>query len=337
MRKKYFMRAATSSGCVNLAESNLADSEKVYILTGSSKTVKSRVISAVGTFFDQKGLTAETALSPFGPYLDAVTVPELGFSVADGEVYLGDGIILPTGEADCPRATELLKKANGAFDVLYSEYGEAKKIHDEWEKVYIKNMDCDSLNRFSEFEENLLVRPKKSGRGKKKERFFGASTPSGSVNYIGNLTESLSARYFIKGRPGTGKSTFLKRIAERAISSGYDVEVYYCSFDKNSLDMVTVPELSFAVFDSTAPHELFPEGERDTVLDFYSEARLSGIDERYEAVLAPIRQRYALKNAEGRSALSLAIGYIAEAEYYLTDEGGLSGAVRFAEKIISEN
>ena len=63
---------------------------------------------------------------------------------------------------------------------------------------------------------------------------------------------------------------------------------------RESLDMVTVPELSFAVFDSTAPHELFPEGERDTVLDFYLEAHLSGIDERYESVLEPIKKRYAL-------------------------------------------
>ena len=157
------------------------------------------------------------------------------------------------------------------------------------------------------------------------------------MNYVANLTEGLAARYFIKGRPGTGKSTFLKKLAERAMASGYDVEVYYCSFDKESLDMVTVPELSFAVFDSTAPHELFPEGERDTVLDFYLEAHLSGIDERYESVLEPIKKRYALKTAEGRSALSLAMGYIAEAEYYLADEASFSGAIRVAEKIISEN
>mgnify|MGYP004588255041 FL=1 len=337
MRKKYFVRAATSSGCVNLAESNFSGFEKSYVLKGNSKAVKTRIISAVGTYFEQKGLAVETVLSPFGPYLDGVTVPGIGLAVSDAEVYSGDGVILPAGEAECPRAEELLKKADGALGVLYSEYGEAKKIHDEWEKVYIKNMDFDSLNRFTEFEENLLIRPKKSGRGEKKERFFGASTPSGSVNYVANLTEGLAARYFIKGRPGTGKSTFLKKLAERAMASGYDVEVYYCSFDKESLDMVTVPELSFAVFDSTAPHELLPEGERDTVLDFYLEAHLSGIDERYESVLEPIKKRYALKTAEGRSALSLAMGYIAEAEYYLADEASFSGAIRIAEKIISEN
>ena len=150
-----------------------------------------------------------------GPILDGVTVPGIGLAVSDGEVYSGDGVILPAGEAECPRAEELLKKAGGALGVLYSEYGEAKKIHDEWEKVYIKNMDFDSLNRFTEFEENLLIRPKKSGRGEKKERFFGASTPSGSVNYVANLTEGLAARYFIKRPPGNGQVDLPKK-ARRA-------------------------------------------------------------------------------------------------------------------------
>ena len=99
MRKKYFVRAATSSGCVNLAESNFSGFEKSYVLKGNSKTVKTRIISAVGTYFEQKGLAVETVLSPFGPYLDGVTVPGIGLAVSDGEVYSGDGVILctPTG------------------------------------------------------------------------------------------------------------------------------------------------------------------------------------------------------------------------------------------------
>ncbi len=336
MRKKYFVRAATSSGCVNLSKSNITGCPTVYALSGRCKTVKTRVMSAVATFYEQKGFDTETALSPFGDFLDAVIIPEKGLAVADGEVYSG-GIILPAGEADCPKAEELSEKADRAFDTLYSEYAEAKRIHDEWEKVYIANMDYDSLNRFTEFEENLLIRGGKGGPGKRKERFFGASTPSGSVNYINNLTEGLSARYFIKGRPGTGKSTFLKKIAERAEKMGYDTEVYYCSFDKKSLDMVTVPALSFAVFDSTAPHELFPETERDTVLDFYKEARLSGIDERYEGVLNPIKKRYELKTKEGRCALSLAMAYLSEAEYYLVNAADVNDFLKVAQKIISEN
>lgn len=336
MRKKYFVRAATSSGCVNLADSNLRGCEKSYVLSGKSKTVKTRIMSALASFYENKGFAVETALSPFGNYLDAVVIPEKSLAAADCDVCSA-GSVLSAGDADCPRADELMLKADRAFSTLYSEYAAAKSIHDEWEKIYIQNMDFDSLNRFTEFEENLLIRSGKSGLGKRKERFFGASTPSGSVNYIGNLTEELSARYFIKGRPGTGKSTFLKKIADRAEKRGYDTEVYYCSFDKSSLDMVIVPELSFAVFDSTAPHELFPECERDTVLDFYTEARLSGIDERYESVLSPIRKRCELKMSEGRRALALAMAYISEAEYYLSNSADTELAIKTAEKIISEN
>ena len=76
-------------------------------------------------------------------------------------------------------------------------------------------------------------------------------------------------RIFIKGRPGTGKSTFLKKLSKSLIDNGFDVEEYYCSFDKESLEMVISRELSFAVFDSTSPHEKFPERETEEILDFY--------------------------------------------------------------------
>ena len=76
------------------------------------------------------------------------------------------------------------------------------------------------------------------------ERFFGAATVDGSFDYIQNLTQTLSRRYFLKGRPGTGKSTFLKKIAAQARKLGYDTEAYRCALDPNSFDMVVVRELA---------------------------------------------------------------------------------------------
>lgn len=155
-------------------------------------------------------------------------------------------------------------------------------------------------------------------RGKNNpKRFFGASTVDGSVNYIDNLTLGLNSRCFIKGRPGTGKSTFLKKLVKNANDAGFDTEVYYCSFDKNSLDMVIVPALSFCVFDSTKPHELFPSREGDKIFDFYSEAGLCGTDERYSGEIEEISGKYGQRISEGLVWLRLSKLAAAEREFYL--------------------
>ncbi len=68
--------------------------------------------------------------------------------------------------------------------------------------------------------------------------------------------------------------------------------------------MIVIRELSLCVFDSTAPHEKFPESDRDVILDFYSEAGLTGVDEKYEKELAEISTAYNDKVKEGREYLS---------------------------------
>ena len=178
--------------------------------------------------------------------------------------------------------------------------------------------------------------PKKSDELSQRtfKRFFGASTPDGSVNYIDNLTEDIKTRYFIKGRPGTGKSTFMKKLQKKAEENGYNCQVYYCSFDKNSLDMVLIPELSMCVFDSTAPHELFPSRDSDKILDFYKEAGLSGVDERLKNDFDDIKRRYSFRITEGVAKLRLANAYLKEIESYYKNASNIELADKMADKIV---
>lgn len=66
------------------------------------------------------------------------------------------------------------------------------------------------------------------------------------------------AHYILKGGPGTGKSTLMKKIADKFEKEGYFVERGYCSADPNSLDAVIVPERSFSIIDGTSPHTFDP-------------------------------------------------------------------------------
>lgn len=87
-----------------------------------------------------------------------------------------------------------------------------------------------------------------------KKYFIGANTSAGFINYGDDVFLDLRKLYVIKGGPGTGKSTFMKRIAEKAEEKGYDVEYYYCSSDPSSLDGIVIPTLGIGVTDGTPPH-----------------------------------------------------------------------------------
>lgn len=60
--------------------------------------------------------------------------------------------------------------------------------------------------------------------------------------------------YIIKGGPGCGKSSFMKRIGAAAEVRGEAVEYIHCSGDPNSLDGVYLPSLRVGYVDGTAPH-----------------------------------------------------------------------------------
>ena len=346
MQKKYFCRANTSSGLVNLAESNLQGIENLYILEGKSKYLKSRILKSISKYTDGKMIETEAIASPFDiSQLDGIIVRDKKAAVIDADCVeqTAGATLIDTSEFIDQKKNskykkaeeELFLKAQSAVSELYSAYAGAKLIHDEWEKIYIENIDFKRLNEFEEgLLEGFIKEKSENGRGRVFERFFGASTPDGSVNYIDNLTEGLNARYFIKGRPGTGKSTFMKKLMKRAQDFDYDSEIYYCSFDKNSLDMVIVPELSFCVFDSTSPHELFPSRENDEILDFYKESGLTGIDERFERELFEIGRRYSFRVTEGLTKLRLAGGYMHEAESYFELSANKEPADKTADKIV---
>lgn len=320
MVRKYFAASNSAGGFTNLMENNLAGIDRVIALSGDSKKQKTEIFESLLKETED----AECVVSPFDiKNIDAVILRNKGVAVVDrdyitAEIRAKNIDLCEANHQPSDIVCELLKKEKWALDQMYNCYDDAKMIHDEWEKIYMGNMDYKKLEAYEKGVIDHLLSGKNGNFGNKNyHRFFGASTPDGSVNYIDNLTETLSARFFIKGRAGTGKSTFLKKLVAEANERGFDTEIYYCSFDKNSLDMVIVPELDFCVFDSTAPHEMFPQTKRDKILDFYEEAGLLGTDEKYEKELLDVQTRYKHKISQGMAYLRLCKLYMKEREYYL--------------------
>lgn len=104
--------------------------------------------------------------------------------------------------------------------------------------------------------------------------FLGANTPGGFYSLFSELysPEDGWRLYIIKGGPGTGKSTLMKKIAAEADKNGFFNERIYCSSDPESLDAVIIPRLKISVADGTAPHVLEPlyPGVSESIVDLGS-------------------------------------------------------------------
>lgn len=100
--------------------------------------------------------------------------------------------------------------------------------------------------------------------------FLGGNTPQGFFSYYDYLIRQTEARkiYVLKGGPGTGKSTLMKKVAAWAEENGFDVDYIYCSSDPDSLDGIVISDMKIAMVDGTAPHIVDPKtpGAVDTIV-----------------------------------------------------------------------
>lgn len=107
-----------------------------------------------------------------------------------------------------------------------------------------------------------------------KHYFAGNNTSQGFYNFFEYVIKPEHANhiYILKGGPGVGKSSFMKKIASEMVKKGYTVEYVHCSSDNDSLDGIVIVELKTAFFDGTAPHTIDPilPGAADEIINLGS-------------------------------------------------------------------
>ena len=91
--------------------------------------------------------------------------------------------------------------------------------------------------------------------------FLGSSGKNGFFSCFSQLTPKIEGQYtdIIKGGPGTGKSTLMRKIADEMEKKDINCERIFCSSDPDSLDGVIFPSLRVSICDGTSPHTLDPD------------------------------------------------------------------------------
>lgn len=314
---RYFAGGNTAQGFYSLFDSALAGLDRLFILKGGPGTGKSSLMKKIGQNWLEKGYDIDMIhCSSDSDSIDSVIIPSLKIGVVDGtsphviepkapgaiEEYVNLGIAWDAEKLKLQKEQILFlqKEVRKHYELAYANFAQALNIHDDWENIYIKNMDFKKANQVTANMIKSIFPDERMGKKSSiVHRFLGAATPTGPVDFVENLTADVSHRYFVKGRAGTGKSTMLRKLISAAEDRGIDIEIYHCGFDPKSIDMVVFRELSTAVFDSTAPHEHFPSRQGDEIIDMYAETIAPGTDERYAREIQQIATKYRNKMQQG--------------------------------------
>lgn len=118
--------------------------------------------------------------------------------------------------------------------------------------------------------------------------FLASNSGEGFVSYFEYFCKNADDFhiFIIKGGPGTGKSSFMKKMANKVADNENSAVFCPCSSDPDSLDGVIFPKSKIAFFDGTAPHIIEPQlvGIKEEILNFGQFWQAERLKERRESI-----------------------------------------------------
>ncbi|MCG8642319.1 MAG: PRK06851 family protein [Desulfobacterales bacterium] len=277
------------------------DTTRIFIIKGGPGVGKSTFMRKIGEAMLERGFDIEFHhCSSDNNSLDGVVIPTIGVALIDGTaphivdpknpgcvdeiIHLGD-----YWDEDGMRLnkTEILdanREVGRLFNRAYRFLKAAQVVYDDWERANQEAMDYGKANKIAaDLIKKIFSRDISSKLGKERHLFASAITPDGMMNYLETIVGPCKKRFIIEGRPGTGKSTVLKKIATAAIERGYDVEMYHCALNPEKVEHVVIPELSYAFTKSIEPHlYLSKDGDERIDMDYCLDAEIL---EKYEKLV----------------------------------------------------
>jgi MoxR-like ATPase len=138
--------------------------------------------------------------------------------------------------------------------------------------------------------------------------YAGSNSSVGFYSLFEEALKGLDKLWILKGGPGTGKSSLMKKLGSYMEEKHYDVDYIHCSSDNNSIDGVIFPQFKVGLVDGTAPHIIDPKypGIVDEIInlsDYRDDTLLQEYREVIIALTDEIKEQFKnahLQFAEGR-------------------------------------
>lgn len=286
--KKIFPGAITSQGFYSFYHYMIQqkNANHIFILKGGPGVGKSTFMKKIGQTMLERGYDIEYhCCSSDNSSIDGVVIPNLKIALLDGTaphivdpktpgavdeiVNLGeywDEAVLKCSRREILSCTA---KVSSNYPRVYLGLQEAKIALEEWKSYTIPYQNWSKINQLAlKMEKEIFIFAPRE-QGNERHLFAWGNTPQGKTQFIDTLLNNTDRLYMLVGQPGLGKSTFLARMAERAVSYGLDIEYYHNTLDPAKLDLIILPALRIAFVINAEPYTYTPKFEGEILtLDF---------------------------------------------------------------------
>lgn len=309
----YYVEGHTGKGYVNLIKNNVESLDRMIILTNKYPQIVRHVLQGLKeALLLRTSFTIEEIRSlDVREAIDGLIIREIGVALLHENLCNGiDSLDLPLEKIEIPiilsARLEMAERDSQQIEEAYRHFRKGLALHEQLEKVYIQAMDFKKADQIIErLLDELLktVSPRKTTY-EQLERLFGTNTPYGIVNTVPELIAPFTKKIFITGRAGTGKSHIMQKVMERCEELSLKVEVYRCSLDPDSIDMLLIRELEICLHDNTSPHTVMVE-DNVQVIDMYKETVDQEVENVEKETIEFLQKEYKKEMQLGLKALAL--------------------------------
>ena len=297
--RKLFPGANTSNGFYSYFNYIIPkDVNRIFCLKGGPGVGKSSLMKKVAREFAERGYDVEVFPCSSDPgSLDAVVIKKLKVVLLDATaphivdpkipgaideiVNFGDFWNVDNLENNKIEISQCNKEISGCFQRAFKYLKAAEPIFYDIEVKNSDAMDFGKLNKFTEeFMEELFKGVENKGVFSMPRHLFGtAITPIGHIDYADSLLQDAKKVYYLDGKIGYGKTTFLKRIYEKAVLKGLKVEVFHYPLIPEKIEGIMIEDLGIAITTSS----LFKDQDTINLGEFVNKSKIDECKEELES------------------------------------------------------
>lgn len=296
--RKIFPGANTSNGFYSYFDYIIPeDAKRIFCLKGGPGVGKSSLMKKIARDFSDRGYDVEIFPCSSDPgSLDAVLIKKLKVVLLDGTaphvvdpkipgavdeiVNFGDFWNVDNLEKNKMEISQCNKNISACFKRAFKYLKAAEPIFYDIEVKHSDAMDFGKLNKFTDdFIEELFKNVESKEELSVARHLFGtAITPIGHIDYGDSLLQDAEKVYYLDGKIGYGKTTFLKRVYDKAVQKGLKVEVFHYPLIPEKIESIMITDLGIAITTSS----LFENKNTINLEDFIDNEKISSYKEELE-------------------------------------------------------